>query len=734
MSRTERRSPQNDDGIQSRSSIAKKMVSITDPESVSFFVQSKIQLAFILINNSLVPVPHFNQDPSDVPKISTLALSLLSIITLISMISNLSLVATVLRSHSLKEIPLCNILSYLSTNCFFDSSINAIYSILYMAYGTWTFSSQICSLNSFFMLFISSSITNAVMTLILERCYVVCFPISHTKNKKKLLLFLRVYFLVSWIALAAFIAPAAIDTIIQSLAFRQRYSCGPNMKFTANYSLFLLILSPNSQCLLITICIPIICWNLCRYWQQDKINQRRGRDKTSTPPSAEAAYVWEERRDILIALLLVCIYAILLFPHMNAVNAFQLKVDHSNSADYESLINSLNSSFSKEQRAAIQNYDKQLRLIYDSYIKNITSFTVTEIDESPVQNVFIWCRYIFDALIPILILLLQVNIKNKSYEYACCSSDKYQDRFGSGIAKERVKRSKPYSSPIITRKRSQNTPTLVPTSNGLYMRLVDQTNLPMGGIKTGEEATFEYVFFFCDLISKEKPVAKSELEKLAVQPIPQSIPAAVKKKVTFNPILSLIEPAQWVLMDGTFVIDETKEMNNKESVPVPSAKGLVPQDSIAIKALPTVPISEKFKPNKVSPMKQTAEPLIVLPPKKAAPSSTKTASSPQKAAPSPKKAAPTTKQANQDARNLLFKDKSSDIPNTRPNVQIKKKETIFKMKRTGIKTKVKNKLKDSLHDNPYNSTIVGLSKRKIRTPPYVRRPSNRPHIGEARWK
>lgn len=560
---------------------------MSDPSVLNAFVLANLDVTFLMVNKTLVPVAAISQaDQSSRAKAGEIATILfLSAVFIASLIGNLSLVATVSFSPRLKESAIYNMLTHLSGTCLFDSVANLTISIAYVHLVHWTMPRELCSANSFLMLFVSSVMLNTIAVLVVERFLLIRDPIRHVERMKSFIFYYKIGSLICWILTAALYCPIAVDSFVQAVAFRHRYSCGPNGNYQTLYMIILMASIYVELLIVILICMAIAAVHINRKRMERRL-RKAGADDLDGPALQAAAIINEDSSNFILVLMLTAGYVFLVLPHVLSAHRFQ--VTHSpvprNTTPYQDFLQRLLArGLTAEEARSVQRYQSQLKEVYDSMNQELIDKIplVKEVEEGTVQAGMVWCRYLFDAAVPVLVYCLQADVRAKTLAFL----RREANRFMTFLEKRENKISiNQFSFSQIGSSFSQSvqfyTPLLFVTDQGIYLRLLDKTDQQTGPpvfryilsdlhpSKKGELDSFQPVH---NEYVKESPGLFESLhsENQAIRPTKHP----PTKVVRFNSVVQEIRTSTMPYLSNTFLIDQLKGYFANKGVVLVSTDG-----------------------------------------------------------------------------------------------------------------------------------------------------------------
>ncbi len=563
----------------------------SDPSVLNAIILEHMDITFLLVNKTLVPVASLSPSELSRAKASEIAATVfLSLLLTVSLAANLCVVGTVSLSSRLRESAVYNLLAHLSGTCLLDTVVNMSISIVYIQLVHWTLPPALCSLNSFLMLFVSAVMFNAVVCLNVERYFFIRNPVKHVDHMKPVILWSRVGCIICWFILAALYAPVAVDNIVQAVAFPHRYSCGPNGNYARFYMIALMISSHILSMTIILLCLFLTARN---YYSKRRMEQRLRKvgAQRDSPAMRAAALINEESRNIKLVLALTAAYVLLVLPQILTVHEFQ--VTHSpvptNTTPYQDFLSSLMANgLSAEEIKAVQRNQIQLKKVYEAARRDVADLVplVKEVDESDVQTGLVWCRYLYSAVVPILILCLQDDIKLKTGAFlrhalnrmrTMCERSHFKRETNNELKPIAYNSStSPFSFSDSVR---HQTPVLFITDYGLYLRKLD-----LEATMKSRKPVFQYVY--SDIVKlresdsdEMKPIEDEKFENIEERkeeeefiPLTESIklereetmyevtkqPNSNKKVVRFSPVVQEIPAPTLPYLSNTFLIDQLR--------------------------------------------------------------------------------------------------------------------------------------------------------------------------------
>ncbi|XP_047738468.1 uncharacterized protein LOC125178536 [Hyalella azteca] len=419
-----------------------------------------IQVIPTLVNQSvkLVPYKKYERCPEDPGPI--IAAVFLTLIFVVSVVLSIMIIVTIITSFSLKKLLYSKLILNICSVVILDCFLNLTIALVYVSTAPWQFGYPVCYINSFFMLLITLEMILAIALFAMDRLLVLrkfAPYLSMSKNKVTALI------LLTWLISLSLSLPVVVG--FSSMPYKMRYSCSVADSRDDEYLIVRLI---------IVIIFPVfmlffILFITCYIFHTEKTKHKKvkgGQTYTYLDQILMTPYYRNEIYPSLCMMALVVAYFIFWLPF-----AFLITLDPLLSQDW----------FNKTEPSG--------QILSGANTSNTnTTNHIPEMINTPVyETVFIWFRFIFDLLVPIIIFtsLKDVRLKCENLIMCCrpatidATSPKHMNSTfmktpkSSGFAelKYTSKKTKNDQKNMV----SFNTPVLFVTDDGLQIRTVDET-------------------------------------------------------------------------------------------------------------------------------------------------------------------------------------------------------------------------------------------------------------------
>ncbi|XP_066949464.1 uncharacterized protein [Macrobrachium rosenbergii] len=463
----------------------------------------KIQLDFAYeeINGTrkLVLVPDITKCPEDPGPF--IAAAFLSIIFVAAFILNLMVVVTVATSYTLKRFLYCHLVINLSATCMMDCFFNISIAIGYVTTAPWLFGYYLSYFNSFTINMLNSEMAFAVTLLTIDR---IAAAKKFTKYLNMTKFKLGVIISATW-GVALLMALPLVCGLIMSMPYRNRYSCAvadPNDDYYLIVHV-LLVLCGCTPVMVVLVSVTSAVFHKERKKQKIKGNQTMSYfDQILMTP-----YYRNEFYPAVFVGFAVIFYLICWLPFTALSTIGPMVTRHwANETDDEQGDDKTFNRFIPLPRSGFRMTkamldDSQLQKLNHTNITsshvNTTNITmhpgrIPEIISTPgYETAFIWLRFLYDLIVPILVFVILRDVRAKSEGLIMCcrpnsvnvASPKpirpYLNKMSSSNSADGKESS--YKS---QKKNSKNavgfkTPILFATSEGLHIRTVEGTYLDM---------------------------------------------------------------------------------------------------------------------------------------------------------------------------------------------------------------------------------------------------------------
>ena len=431
-----------------------------------------------------------------------------------------------------------------------DCLLNLTISIAYVSTAPWKFGEIVCDVNSFATLLVTIEMALSVLLFMCDR-YMVAKKFAPYLSLSRLKLNLLI--LLSWVLSIA--ASCPIIFMLNNLPYRSRYACNVADRIDQEY-----LISPLAVAIILPAIVMIVLLVLTLLiFHRERRKQKHTRSGNSFSYIDQILMIPYYRNEFYPTLCLVLIligYFLLWLPHSALITIDPILTDdwvnrtisdlqkakvckeefdklskhkfdlvmRSQPRDQNEtfvstispgIFESTNTSFEEPMDNSIVN-SMNKSLVEDNLTNSLANITVNimpEISDYVSYEIFIvWLRYIYDLMIPIIILACISDIRYKCKNLIICDPE-----IGASSSPKRTARSgfknTPKSSSSKSARNSKNvkvsykTPVLFPTTEGLHIRTLDDTffdldkpkhSFSFGSKKEIIEPKFEYEI--CDIV------------------------------------------------------------------------------------------------------------------------------------------------------------------------------------------------------------------------------------------
>ncbi|XP_064102137.1 uncharacterized protein LOC135212540 [Macrobrachium nipponense] len=447
----------------------------------------------------LVLIPVITKCPEDPGPF--IAAAFLSILFVAAFILNLMVVVTVATSYTLKRFLYCHLVVNLSATCMLDCFLNISVAIGYVTTAPWRFGYYLSYFNSFTINMLNSEMAFAVTLLAIDR---IAAAKKFTKYLNMSKFNLGVIISATW-AVALLMALPLVCGLIMSMPYRNRYSCAvtdPN----DDYYLIIHVLLVLCACTLVMVVLVIVT-SVVFHKERKKQKIKGNHTMSYFDQILMTPYFRNEFYPAVFVGFTVIFYLFCWLPFTAVSTIGPMVTRHwVNETEEEQGEDKTFNKYIPVQRSGFRMTkamldDSQLQKLNQTNITsshvNTTNITlhpglIPEIIDTPTyETAFIWLRFLYDLIVPILVFTILRDIRAKSEGLIMCcrpnsvnvASPKpirpYLNKMSSSNSAEGKETS--YKS---QKKSSKNavgfkTPILFATSEGLHIRTVEETYLDM---------------------------------------------------------------------------------------------------------------------------------------------------------------------------------------------------------------------------------------------------------------
>ncbi|XP_068082097.1 uncharacterized protein [Anabrus simplex] len=461
----------------------------------------------------------------------------LALIFTLGLCLNVVLVYTIASSLTLRRVTFNLLLLQLSVTCALECLLNITASIMFLTSLARTTPKQVnltislCRANSAIAQFTITMQSLVLAAIAADRALTLCCTSSKDEagNSSKGRLeaaVRRVFPGVAWLYALLLVLPIVVSTnLVQIRPFSNRYLCGvvraaydTAVPEDLIYPSLLLILGDLVPWLVITSAVTAIGRHVNAERRRQRQLEEAALHRSGQGATLGSSPIWTTSRDTswttwfgcnscwddtsfyLIMIILIIIYIILLVPHILSVHIYPFTI----------VLPSPNRNSTSMSSSSTSEIAWQLMPVmtgeYDDF--------------------FIWCRYKFTIIAPIVVLIVHKEVRKKCGHLFCCcccrnnsvmhlddarsvsaSVAKKALQNNAGAKKKFRKKKTKEKNNKYRRIASYRTPVLFATSEGLHLRLVDNRMEESGLVSEKDDGPQEplwlgeprFICEFCDL-------------------------------------------------------------------------------------------------------------------------------------------------------------------------------------------------------------------------------------------
>ena len=493
---------------------------MTSTNCVNGYMVSLV-VELVRVNGTAVLIPLKKYTPCPLnpgPIIAAVAIALLFVSAVLMC---MMIIVTVATSFTLKKYLYSHIIVNITVTVICDCFLNMTIAIAYLTTAPWQFGILLCDFSSFSMILITCEMILAILLFVLDRFFVAkkFAPYLSLSNAK-----LKIIILLTWITSFAIAVPLLV--VFDSMPYQKRYSCAIADSDDNLYMIAPLILIMVPVIILIII-VPV---TLSIFHKERKKNKkvRGGQTFSYLEQLLMTPYYRNEVYPLICMVGIIIIYLTLWMPFASLITInpivtsdwFNKSAPNFSDAtigptQFNLLQRSLSTNRSEIVNTTALN-PKQISSMNDT----APSHLIPEMTDTPdYETAFVWFRFIFDFLVPIIILVTVKDIRFKCESLIfCCrpsSVDVSSPRQGNPPYVNKTPKSsgfKDFKQAIWKpRNDSKNmvnykTPVLFATEAGLHIRTVEDTYLdlmdpkPLLGFAKNNNNDPKFAYEVCDIV------------------------------------------------------------------------------------------------------------------------------------------------------------------------------------------------------------------------------------------
>lgn len=488
-----------------------------------------IVLEVVIVNGSTFLVPMKNWTPCPLDPGPIVAAAFLTLLFVGAILMSLMVIVTISTSFTLKKYLYSHLLVNICSIIIFDCLLNITIAIVYVTTAPWQFGYHFCYFNSFSMIFLTFEMSFGVLLFALDRFFVakkIAPYLSLSTNK------LTALVLLTWICSLAGSIPAMV--LFESMPYLNRYSCSLADELDDIY-----LIAPFLLALVVPTVVMIIVVSLTAYiFHKERKKQKRvrgGQTFTYLDQILMTPYYRNEVYPYICMVSILGAYLLLWLPFGTVITLDPiLSKDWFNKTLVEFKDNSLpqdqtDKSISPDGTMSVNGTTLSSDEI--SAMNDTTpDYLIPEMTGTPAyETVFVWFRFIFDFLVPILIFVTVRDVRLKCENLIFCCRPSSVDVSSPKQVAHPYPNKTPKSSGFtdlkqVNRKpKSDNknmvsfkTPVLFATAEGLHIRTVEDTYLdmldpkPLLGFAKGNNNEPKFSYEVCDIVLPNEDLADFE--------------------------------------------------------------------------------------------------------------------------------------------------------------------------------------------------------------------------------
>lgn len=488
----------------------------------------RIVVQIILVNNTRQLIPITKYTPCPVPAGPIVAAVFLTLIFIAAVSLSLMVLVTISTSYTLKKYLYSQILINICSAVIVDCILNLTIAIAYVSTAPWAFGYNICYVNSFFMLLMTSEMILTIILLAFDRLFVLkkFAPYLRLSRSK-----LSIVILLTWVVSAAVAVPLLAG--FTSMPYKSRYSCtvsDPRDDFYLIAPLAVIVVIP-AFALVVIIAVTVSIFSKERK-KHKKV--KSGQSYSYLDQILMTPYFRNEIYSSICMVVLIIAYLILWLPYSALITVNPIVTadwtnktfgdtydiqTHAAEADSNTVL--------KDTAFHNETHDKAGQVMTRNLTTHVNS--IPEIlDGAVYETVFIWFRFIFDLLVPIIILvtLKEIRLKCESLIFCCrpSSVDMNSPKLVSPPYQNKAPKSSGFADLQHTHKKKNDnknmvsfkTPVLFATDEGLHIRTVEDTYLDMNdpkpflGFAKNQNTDPKFCYEVCDIVLPDEELTDFE--------------------------------------------------------------------------------------------------------------------------------------------------------------------------------------------------------------------------------
>ena len=476
-------------------------------ELISCEQQQYVITLLLLDNGTLVPVARSPPPTSYTLSTKVIAALFLFLVFFISFSANVILISTVGSSLTLRRIPHNILILQLGVCGLVESVLNIGLSTGYLLTQPWRLGRIVCQCNAFLMEVLPMVYTLSLMILVINRTMALRQHLSTATKYRKIdgkIGRMKIVITLVWLLSVLLSSPVLVG-IVEPWPFPARYSCHPAHPWAPLYGL----VSAGSGFLLpwlaLLLCSAVIFRTVKVSQEVQKISlsssssfqkekKREEIDKrgqigpanklaTNTAMLMASNQMWHEMKNIVLISSLMILYIVLLGPYIILIKSNHI-YQHWSPYDLELYRNLSTSYYEEESPPNVSSLAPVSRSRDLAPTTNLTLhdpgiWEVPEIKENTndAETVFVWLRYIHCALVPLTILVLNKDIRQKALDLVlCCRRARSSSVSPRPISALLHRQNLEYNRRHQKKKYKlcdYHVPVLFATQEGLYLRILD---------------------------------------------------------------------------------------------------------------------------------------------------------------------------------------------------------------------------------------------------------------------
>ncbi|KAL7643604.1 UNVERIFIED_CONTAM: hypothetical protein RMT77_005587 [Armadillidium vulgare] len=399
------------------------------------------------------------------------------------------ILVTISTSHTLKKVLVNHYLINLCATVMIDGLFNIIMSVCYVSLKYWKFGYYACYFNSFTVTLLSVQMGFSILLLVIDRILVAKKLGAYMSLSK---CSIRFFIILTWLISFAMSVPLSWG-FIESVPYRNRYLCSVADSRDQYFLLPQITIVIIGVTVMLIVCVIITIWIFHR--EQKKHKKMKGNQSASYfDHILMIPYYKNEAYHTVYTSLLVIGYIVFWFPFTCVIALTPLYTNDWNGkttpfGTIKRIPEFHLDSSALFTRMSTKDATRNATDIFNSTSNN-TDFSniIPEMLDTPArETVFVWLRYLFDVLVPLLIMIIikEIRYKCRALIFVCrpntvdSSSKILSPPYLNASFRNGIKDKKQKSENMV----NFRTPVLFATSDGLYIRTVDDSLQESNGSK-----------------------------------------------------------------------------------------------------------------------------------------------------------------------------------------------------------------------------------------------------------